>query len=339
MKFRKWIRGIRRKFEHRGIVLMYHRVADIAADPWELAVKPDNFEQQLKLLKKKFNVIPVSEMVSRLSNNKLRRNSIAITFDDGYNDNYTNAMPILEKYGCPASFFVATKFIGNKKRFWWDELQNIFFETARLPEVFSMQIGDSLVELTLDEDVILTPAKNQMQKQWSYYEEPPTRRCLVYYTIWEKMRPLPHEILQSTLSQIHDWANNYDGPDALSVPLSSCQLKKIGNSSLFELGLHTESHVSLSSHPSEVQQKEITGNMEYLEGICSSTKRILTYPYGDYDLTTQLVAKNISLDAAFTTNEQVVTNRSDRYSLGRFQVKNWDYNEFDLRLREWLKPS
>src|SRR6187402_538826 len=139
MKFRRWLRSLRRKFENRGVVLMYHRVADISADPWMLAVKPENFEQQLKLLKEKYNVIPVSELVYQISNNKLKRHNIAITFDDGYNDNYINAIPALEKYRCPASFFIATKFSGMKTYFWWDELQNIFFETARLPSVFSME--------------------------------------------------------------------------------------------------------------------------------------------------------------------------------------------------------
>ena len=82
----------------RVVVLMYHRVDDVPLDPWRLAVSPLHFEMHLKVLKNNYQVISPKELVDQLENNSLKRNQVCITFDDGYLDNYTQAMPLLEKY-------------------------------------------------------------------------------------------------------------------------------------------------------------------------------------------------------------------------------------------------
>jgi peptidoglycan/xylan/chitin deacetylase (PgdA/CDA1 family) len=51
--------------------------------------------------------------------------SVAITFDDGYTDNYQAAARILERHDTPATFFIATGFIGERREYWWDELEQI----------------------------------------------------------------------------------------------------------------------------------------------------------------------------------------------------------------------
>ena len=110
-------------------VLMYHRVADVEADPWQLAVSAENFEAQLKILKKRFAVISVDELGHQLSRKQVRQNAMCLTFDDGYVDNYTTAKPLLEKHHLPATFFISTYFLQNGQPFWWDELQEMIFST------------------------------------------------------------------------------------------------------------------------------------------------------------------------------------------------------------------
>jgi len=66
-------------------------------------------------------------------------------------------------------------------------------------------------------------------------------------------------------------------------------------------------------------------------------KNILAYPYGDYGDTTLAVVKKEKLAAAFTTCGQTVTRRSDLFRLGRFQVMNWNGEEFERQLRAWFK--
>jgi peptidoglycan/xylan/chitin deacetylase (PgdA/CDA1 family) len=73
-------------------------------------VSPENFEFQMNYLKKNgFKVISLDELVESIkSERRLSRKSVVITFDDGYEDNYTNAYPILKKYGFPATIFLVS---------------------------------------------------------------------------------------------------------------------------------------------------------------------------------------------------------------------------------------
>ena len=83
------------------IILCYHSISD---NDWEFSVKPKDFEKQMQiLLKKKKSLIGISDAM------KLKQkfdNALVITFDDGYEDVYTNAYPILKKYKIPACVFV-----------------------------------------------------------------------------------------------------------------------------------------------------------------------------------------------------------------------------------------
>ncbi len=115
------------------LVLMYHRVEKVDSNPWGICVSPQNFAKQIRFLKEKFNVISIDELVAAIVSGKFSHNSVCITFDDGYADNYIHAKPILEKYNCAATFFIATAFINKTKSFWWDELEMIFLQSKKLP--------------------------------------------------------------------------------------------------------------------------------------------------------------------------------------------------------------
>lgn len=115
-------RKIRTLVESKAVVLMYHRIDNLTFDPWQLAVSPDNFEQQLKVLRTTFDVVPLDKLSSRIQRRPIASKSVCITFDDGYVDNYKFAKPLLEKYNCPATFFIAHNYIGKEQQYWWDEL-------------------------------------------------------------------------------------------------------------------------------------------------------------------------------------------------------------------------
>ena len=94
-KFARRINGL---FSRKAIVLMYHRIAEVKFDPWQLSVTPANFEEQLSVLQNHFNVIPLNDLVSQVNNKKINKDCICITFDDGYTDNFLNALPLMEKF-------------------------------------------------------------------------------------------------------------------------------------------------------------------------------------------------------------------------------------------------
>jgi len=105
-------------------VLLYHRIDNISADPVMLVVKPETFEEHIKYINKFYKPISLSELVRRLKSGSLLGDEICVTFDDGYKDNFTNALPILKKYNTPATIFVTTSNLGNQASFDWDMKYN-----------------------------------------------------------------------------------------------------------------------------------------------------------------------------------------------------------------------
>lgn len=116
---------------HRGkaAILAYHRVLrpedlDGAFIQPGMYVLEDVFEKQMRFLQDRFDVVPLADLLARWRTGTWdhRARYCAITFDDGWLDNYANAYPILRRYGMPATIFLPTAFIGTQTRFWWDEL-------------------------------------------------------------------------------------------------------------------------------------------------------------------------------------------------------------------------
>ncbi|RYZ60958.1 MAG: hypothetical protein EOO14_06305 [Chitinophagaceae bacterium] len=321
------------------VALMYHRVASPAVDPWELSVSAENFEAQMQVLKDTGLVLPVSEMLERTFAKQKLAPAVCITFDDGYTDNYLAAKPVLEKYALPATFFIATAYTDTNDLFWWDELDAIFLLQETLPEHISVPIGDEPFSFRLGEDARLSAAKQQLHKTWMYEQPPPTKRCELYLAIWERLKPLQAAEIKATLMTIRQWAGFNSLPDAGSVPMTSSQVKEMALHSLFEIGIHTDSHCDLRYSNTEQQAAEINTCKETLSRKYGVSADTIAYPYGKYNKDTLAVVKDLQLSAAFTTEGNVITPQSDRYQAGRFQVKNWNGKEFEKQLRNWLKNS
>ena len=92
---------------------MYHSVD---TDEAFFTVSSENFEKQLAFIHDNgFETVKLSSLVSKLKNNECLSNTVCLTFDDGYADNYKKAFPVLKKYNIPATVFVATSFIDTPK--------------------------------------------------------------------------------------------------------------------------------------------------------------------------------------------------------------------------------
>ena len=76
---------------------MYHRINTAVSDTWQLCVSPECFAEQMEVLKK-FRVISLQQAVKDISKKEVQPDSVVITFDDGYLDNFTSAKSILEKH-------------------------------------------------------------------------------------------------------------------------------------------------------------------------------------------------------------------------------------------------
>lgn len=106
-------------------ILNYHKV-DILNHA--LSVSPREFEEQMEYLYQNgYHTITPDQLMAYLKSGKpLPDKPILITFDDGYLDNYTNAYPILKKYGFTGTIFIVTNFISKDERFMtWDQIKEM----------------------------------------------------------------------------------------------------------------------------------------------------------------------------------------------------------------------
>ncbi len=120
-------RGFRWRLRSGPLILLYHRVANAKPGPHSnvsgLSVTPEHFEQQLAVLRRRFAPLRLRDLLE--SPPRFRHPAVAVTFDDGYADNLHAALPLLERFGIPATFFVTSGMLGGEREFWWDTLERL----------------------------------------------------------------------------------------------------------------------------------------------------------------------------------------------------------------------
>jgi peptidoglycan/xylan/chitin deacetylase (PgdA/CDA1 family) len=122
--------AVRTPRERRLLVLMYHDILDEerAADPRELdddSPSAAEFESHLRVIREHYAILPLGEAFDRLRRGALDRNTVAITFDDGYESVYGTAFPLLRQFDAPATVFLLTGWIGNGTPYWWPRLRSL----------------------------------------------------------------------------------------------------------------------------------------------------------------------------------------------------------------------
>ena len=278
-------------FRSRSLILMYHRIASIDRDPWSLCVSPTHFAEQLEVLRK----------YRRVRLDRMRPGgwsmpgglSVAITFDDGYADNFHEALPLLKRYDTPATFFIATGYIDSPGEFWWDDLERIAY--AQHP-----RSGVSSEELHL--------------------------------SLYNKFQPLPHEVRRGLLDQMLDERRHLVAARASHRILTSEQLAELALEDLFEVGAHTVTHPLLAAQTIKEQRAELRESKMWLESLLGRRIGSLSYPYGGkqhYSSATVQAAHDAGFDRACTTNARCVRKSDVPFEWGRVQVPDVGGDEFE----------
>jgi len=112
-----------------GRILCYHHVLrpSHGTGPFEAStcVREETFEKHLQWCRREYDTIPLREMLRRIENRLDLSGRVSITFDDGWEDNHSVAFPLLRKYGVPATFFLATGYIGTREPIWFSTVFKI----------------------------------------------------------------------------------------------------------------------------------------------------------------------------------------------------------------------
>ena len=132
-------------------VLGYHRAGEVGAeteyDDGVVDVSPEAFERQLVFLKRWCNVVDHDQMLAFVGGSRLPKNPVHLTFDDGYLDNHDVVLPLLQRHGLKATFFITTSYVEQRRLFWWDRI-NLLVKTSRkeileidYPSVMKLPLG------------------------------------------------------------------------------------------------------------------------------------------------------------------------------------------------------
>jgi glycosyltransferase involved in cell wall biosynthesis/peptidoglycan/xylan/chitin deacetylase (PgdA/CDA1 family) len=288
-------------------ILMYHRIANASVDCWNLCVSPQNFEQHLQLLQK----------------DNLAIQKVVLTFDDGYEDNFTIAKPLLEKYNIPAIFFVTTHALHyNHVAYYWDVIEKIFLSANNLPANILLLLHNGSIELEIDKAEQPTPC--EQTKHWKAISQPPfnsrTNACL---KLWVYLQNLPNNNIQHLINQLLQQCNT--SLQQLQVPaIASIEMiQSLKNQSLITIGVHTYSHPILPAHNYQQQLAEIKTAKEQLEQILQQPITSFAYPNGKFNANTIACLQALNFETAFTTKAQTIAvEKNDTLQLGRFQVLN-----------------
>jgi peptidoglycan/xylan/chitin deacetylase (PgdA/CDA1 family) len=107
-----------------AVIVAFHRVEDGAgSDPLTIDVRM--FERYCRFFRRHFHVVSLPDLVSRLASGHPVHRSVALTFDDGYRNNFENAAPVLLRLSLPATFFIVTEWVETDLVPWWDRNQGV----------------------------------------------------------------------------------------------------------------------------------------------------------------------------------------------------------------------
>ena len=152
----------------RAVILVYHRVAELAPSPF--TVSPGVFAAHMELVATQYQPRTLSDVADAVSSKAVAPGSVVVTFDDGYANNLTAALPSLEMFSVPATLFVATGYTGSDREFWWDELERLVSHVLEDPGRSSVSV--SLNGISWTGSAAEPAAASREMKRWLHGREP-----------------------------------------------------------------------------------------------------------------------------------------------------------------------
>ncbi len=274
--------------------LMFHRILP-APDPLRPhEPEADDFDRFMGFIARHFEVLPLREAAVRLHQGRLSRRACCITFDDGYADNLTVALPILEKHGLPATVFVTTGYLDGGRMF-----NDVVIDAIARIRQQTLDLG----EIGLGEHGLVTLNE---------------RRAAIA-AILEQLKYRPPEQREANVARLLELADC--GPLPTDIMLASEQVAELSRRGV-EIGGHTVSHPILASIADDHARDEISRGKQRLEIITGKPVLTFAYPNGrphrDYGARHVAIVKDLGFEVAVSTAHGVGNRGSDIFQLPRF---------------------
>jgi peptidoglycan/xylan/chitin deacetylase (PgdA/CDA1 family) len=288
-------------------ILIYHRVLPASQAPHGGGVTAEEFDSQMRVLRAHFTPLPLVEAVERLGKRSLPPRAACVTFDDGYADNATVALPILQRHGIPATFFVATGYLDG-----------------------AMMWNDTVIEA-----VRALPATELDLERWGLgrlrLTDGELRKAAIV-RILGALKYLPPDLREARARELAERAGAKPSGHLMMRAEHVRELRSAG----MEVGAHSVSHPILTRVSPDVARYEIVESGRRLAELVREPVRLFAYPNGkpgeDYGPEHVKMVREAGYAAAASTAWGVATADTDRLQLPRFTP--WDRHpvKFSLRL-------
>jgi peptidoglycan/xylan/chitin deacetylase (PgdA/CDA1 family) len=298
-----FLRGKRRRCVP---ILFYHGVTQ---DAWDGIVNCERkhlssgaFERQLQFISRNCRPVALSRLIgSLLGGPPLPDFSVVVTFDDGYEDNFSTAFPLLKKYGVPATFYLTADFILKREPLWFDRLEAAFASSDRKTwqEPFTRQ------------DYALDSAQGRIR---------------AYLRTKSELKRLPPDKHGEALeSIIEDLGGLKKELPLLFSPMTLDHVRTLAQTGLIEIGSHACRHLPLTTLSHGEALIELVESKTRIEDITGSAVDAFSYPNGACSAAIKESAKKAGYTSAVTTALRL--NRPgelDAFSLSRVAIAEAD---------------
>lgn len=287
-------------------VLIFHRVLPEPDPLFPDEMDARRFDELCGWLAAWFNVLPLDQAAVHLQSGTLPARAACITFDDGYADNYTVAMPILQRHGLMATFFIATGFLDGG-RMWNDTI----IESVRACRAAVLDLST----LGLSSHVLGTVTAQQA-----------AITSLIGHI---KYRPGAERI--SLTEELARLANLQLRPKLMMTSADVKAMRQAG----MQIGAHTVSHPILARLADDEARREIDGSRLFLEDLLGERVGLFAYPNGkpgdDYSPATVEIVRSLGFDAAVSTQWGTSGTGDDLLQIKRFTP--WDKTRLRFGMR------
>jgi peptidoglycan/xylan/chitin deacetylase (PgdA/CDA1 family) len=284
-------------------VLAYHRVfpppgADYPFLDGIVSASPESFEEQLRFVKKRFNVINFNDLSDLLSSaENVPDNALVITFDDGYADNYDIAFKILKSFGLTATMFVSTSFVDSGQPLWFDK--SAYIIKAVSEGTISFDSGRYKFEVTDEnrEEIIGS-----------------VRDLFVSHSNEDRLRWLGELENQSGVSIKPEHTE-------LVKSLNWDKIREMSDGGI-EIGSHTVTHPYLTKLTNEAMRFELSESKRAIEENTGKQVKSVAYPAGAFDRRVQECAKDCGYEFGISYKHEVTKLMEDNtFAIPRIHVE------------------
>ncbi len=284
---------------HKTRILVYHGVTREVPAIFNWQQMPVNqFVEQMKYLKKNYNVVSLPFILENLLCQKeVLKRCVALTFDDGYENNFSVVYPVLKEFEFPATFFISTAFIENgHKSLWFESIYNGIVNYSG-GDINLSSCGFGIIDTSTG-----------------------STKALAIQRLCEQLKGLSYTEMQVKLQCILQKIE-LKAEESISFPgMSWKQVQTLAADPLITIGGHSHAHPVLSKLSEEEAWKEIVVNKELLENNTGKPMTIFSYPNGNWSPGLASLLRRAGYEFALTTEEKFVT--SNPFAVERITVRN-----------------